>query len=105
MKLLTRKILAQTAPARWRNQYANSSNDWHREVTDELDALSTPISATKVDKIIGNKTWTAVPKCDECGSSEVGAVVELGEEVMYESNTACICCGCLKKALDLFPKP
>ena len=43
----------------------------------------------------------SVHKCDECNNEEPEAVVMLGEEPDWESNTAYICAKCLLKAMCL----
>ena len=61
------------------------------------------VSKGEVDALIGNKSWTRVENCSECGAEAV-AVVELGEEPDYDSMTAFVCESCLRKALDLITK-
>jgi len=97
MEKVTRKTRAKTVLKNWINQYPSSNFD----IREMLKALGDNPNPNDVDKIIGNKSWTAVPDCDECGKS-FSIVVTIGEEPDYESSTADICKNCLKKALKLF---
>jgi hypothetical protein len=99
MKLITRQILADEAPERFAKVYSKPYTKWN-EVIKQLLALPKPVDPDAVDRIIGNKSWTAVPKCHECGTEDHDAVVEVGEEPDYESNTACLCLACAQKAVD-----
>jgi predicted Fe-S protein YdhL (DUF1289 family) len=71
------------------------------EIADRLDALD-PETATVEDValVMGNRSWACQQPCDECGEYS-WSCVELGEEPDYESCTATICEGCLRKALAL----
>jgi hypothetical protein len=100
MKLITRQILADEAPARFAAVYSNYQYTRHDKTIAQLLALSKPIDADEVDRIIGNRTWTEVPKCHECGTEGHVAVVQVGEEPDYESHTACLCMTCAQKAVE-----
>lgn len=102
MFVMTRKTLAKTAMNRWRLQYAKAIREnqgmlygiWRR-----LEALGNDPSPESVDAAIGVKSWTKVPRCDEC-KREVNAVVEVGDLADYESSTARICIDCLRRAVS-----
>ena len=104
MKIITRKILADSAPQRFKEQYEkyrgvkHYSQLDHGEVIDQLAKLCEPINPDEVDRIIGNKSWTSVPSCDECNADDLHAVVEIGQEPDYESSTARICHACITSA-------
>jgi len=101
MKIQTRLTLAQEAPKKWARQYSYPSvrPDQHK-ITEQLAALDSPIDPDQVDAIIGNKSWTEVNRCSECGA-RVDVVVEIGEEPDYESLTAWVCLPCLRAAVAL----
>lgn len=69
----------------------------YRNVGEKLKEVGDKITPDMVDDIIGNKSWTRVPSCAECGKN-TSAVILLGEEIDYESEYAHICKKCLKKA-------
>lgn len=103
MKLITQRVLIQEVAARWYNQYypfsRHSPNKEEKYIQlRQLDGDTA--TADEVKKIIGNTSWTRVPKCDECGA-EPPAVVRIGEPPDYESSTATICLKCLVKAAKL----
>ncbi len=56
------------------------------------------VSAEEVNTLIGSD-WTS-KTCNECGV-KVKTVVQMGEDLDYESCTANICLDCLKKAVKL----
>lgn len=107
MKIITAFILAQDAPKRWRQQYGTGiwkNNSEKQEITRQLDALERlglPIQPETVEAIIGNRSWTRIYKCDECGTEEPPLVVQLGEGPDYESSTANVCLRCLEVAVTL----
>lgn len=103
MHLITRQMLADSAPSRFLSQYGNRTDANHQGVKFSvislaLDFLPTPIDPNEVDRIIGNTSWTSVPNCDECGAQELSAVIAIGQESDYDSNTAYICHTCLTSA-------
>lgn len=101
MELITRKTLAKSAPGRWRRQYFGSKDHDKVEITRQLDALEAfgfDIDPNAVDTIIGNKSWTEVPVCDEC-KRKAHAVVCIGDEPDYESATAHICINCARRSV------
>jgi hypothetical protein len=106
MKLITRKGLAAAASDRWLRQYFKSGT-WQYGADKEtiyrkLQALGETPAPEDVNKIIGNDSWTEIC-CDECGE-KVEEVVQLGEELDYESSTANICKFCLISAMEEFVK-
>lgn len=109
MKLITEREKIRGVAAEWRRQYGPgepySRDKDKQEIQRKLDALD-PEKATgdDVERIIGNRTWTAVGECDECKRLTT-ALVELGDEPDYESSTAQICQECLLKALRLITPP
>jgi len=110
MKIITRQLLADTVPARFKLQYEqyrgsiNYRSIDHGEIIDQLAQLVNPINPDEVDKIIGNKSWTSVPICDECGADGQIAVIQVGQEPDYESNTAHLCRVCLTAAALMLGK-
>lgn len=104
MKLITAEILAREAPKKWAQAYRDSGyGPDKKEITKKLNAL-TPEQLTPetVNAIIGNDSWTSVNSCDECGNEKPGAVVEVGQEPDYESNTAYLCAECVQRAAKIF---
>ena len=96
MELKTRHTLAAGAAERWIAQYHGDREG----IAAAIRALGESPDPDAVDAIIGNDSWTRVPECNEC-KKNVAAVVQVGDEPDYESSTAWICEGCLKKALAL----
>lgn len=96
MKLITRNTLAAEAASKWQSQYGGDRDGKSAAIR----LLGDKPDPDAVDAIIGNDSWTRVPCCDECGLSAV-SVVEIGEELDYESATAQICANCLRSALAL----
>ena len=111
MILITKLDIILGVAKRWRSQYNDAGLDTldyqrphqtKRDILNQLEALDlTSATQEEVNKIIGNDSWTAL-KCDECGE-DVDAVVRVGEEPNYESQTACVCRACLAKAAQLLP--
>ena len=93
---------ANDAEFRWARQYLGTTHVPSIKIADELKTLGRNPEPAEVNEIIGNDCWTT-SRCDECGST-VYDVVQLGQELDYESSTAWICRECLIKALELFPK-
>lgn len=111
MKLITRQIEADEAPASFEKQYGmdREAKSWKDgvekgEIIDALNALPKPVDADEVDRIIGNGSWTRVPTCDDCGQDGLAAVMQVGQEPDWESCTAHICHACLKAAVDAIEK-
>lgn len=104
MQLLTSKIEASTAAARWKNAYRDGFNEFEdtpkQTIWKKLKSLGPNPEPADVNAIIGNNSWASV-RCDEC-DKEVEAAVQLGETPNYESSTAIICLSCLKAARRLF---
>jgi hypothetical protein len=94
MELVTRRTLAAEAADRWVAQYKGNLGG----KASAIRALGESPDPDAVDAIIGNGSWTSVPECNEC-KADVAAVVRIGDEPDYESNTAWVCEDCLKKAL------
>lgn len=98
MKIITRQILASSAPERFRAQYSNRKDSRWTTIIPALDALPAPIDPDAVDRAIGNKSWTSVPACGECNASGLPAVAEIGQEPGYDSCTAYLCHACITAA-------
>lgn len=101
MKLITRFTNAQTVPARWMRTYGRerSGNQWE-EITKKIAVLEAPIDPDTIDVLIGNDTWTCLPQCNEC-CKHADPIIEIGEELDYDSSTAYLCLPCLKKVVEL----
>jgi hypothetical protein len=98
---INRQLLANSAPSLWERQYADHADDSdERLITDKLKALGDTPNPDDIDNIIGNTSWTSVPKCDCCGEL-ADTVVRVGEEPDYESSTAHLCQRCVEAALEI----
>ena len=102
MKLITERSLIRCVAARWDAQYPSGSRSAEQAaISNALRGLDVErASAEEVAAIIGNDSWTRIPRCDECGAKGV-PVVEIGQEPDYESRTAWICARCLRSALKM----
>lgn len=102
MKLITRQTQANEAANRWAAQYPDdlSTPDHQRLIGHRLLALSVTPDPDEIDRIIGNKTWTETPICDECDMRSA-VIVQVGEPPNCESATANLCTGCILKAMQL----
>lgn len=94
MKLITKRSLIKAAHKRFTSSYMSKS------YTDKMSKLD-PETCTEDDIVlaVGNRTWTNL-ECDNCGKA-VDAVVQVGQDVEYDSNVACVCLECLKKAVKI----
>jgi len=100
MKLITKADVLRTVPEKWNAQYDPRYKGTDKdEIYKKLLKLvgSGVYPERQIDNIIGNDSWTELT-CGEC-ERHVEAVVHLGEEPGYESNTFYLCAPCLKKAL------
>lgn len=109
-RLITRRAVIKSTPARWRKQYFHNGS-WGtvcgRGLTEsaeviykELMSLSLDtVKRSVVDKVIGNTSWTEIT-CAAC-RRDAEAAVEVGEAPDYESNTAVLCARCLDRAVTL----
>ena len=97
MQKITRQTQANAASIRWKKQYPNDKDG----IQKLLDALGPIKDHDKVDQIIGNRSWTEIPICSECGTRNGEFVVMVGEEPDYESYTAWLCPSCIRKLCDL----
>ena len=94
MKVITKQSRANEAYSRWMAQYPYDKDG----IGAKLAALGSTPDPDEVDSVIGNKSWTELYCCSECGDRS--EVVELGEPPDYESSTAWICVRCLKDAAE-----
>lgn len=97
---ITRQTLANGAQHRWASQYISTTEKAKIDILAQLKALGDFPDPDAVDKIIGNRSWTSVPRCD-CCMLKKDIVIRIGEEPDYESATAIVCEACLKEALAL----
>ena len=108
MKLLSEREQVRSLAQRWRKRYPDPGfrllgGRTAGEVAAKLAALD-PETATAEDVRAAGVNWVVAPqRCDEC-REESWDCVELGEEPDYESCTARICEGCLRKALGLIER-
>ena len=98
-KLITRETLAACAAAEWRRTYPGTFWPEKTAIGNKLEALGINPSPDAVDAAIGNDSWTNVPECGGCGDKSPPAVVQVGEELDYESSTANLCAACLADAV------
>lgn len=105
MKLITIRTQIRDVAERWRERYSSRAYQNHesfQEIQRALDAVDKEsAAASDIEAIIGNDTWVGPITCNECGN-KFDAVVEVGEAPDYESNTACLCLDCARKALSIF---
>jgi len=107
MRVVTRREIIRSVPARFEMQYGKNRSGklWkatvtHGEMIDALNALDTKTcTAEAVDEIIGNKTLT-LNECDACGENK-DVLLRLGEELDYDVRWWDICGDCLSKASDI----
>jgi hypothetical protein len=92
---------AAAAADAWQRKYGpnRSLDDWHSIVGAALKALGPQPTPEDVNALIGNQCWTEC-YCTECEKS-VDAVVQIGEEPDYESDTVWLCRGCLAEAVRI----
>lgn len=91
---------------KWQAQYGTNKESMRsdkREILEGLEDLLDVEFSTKedVERIIGNDAWIRPNECDECGNKSWEPMVEVGEELDYESKTATVCLECLLKAVEL----
>lgn len=106
MNLITRKGLATKVAKRWKNSYFKNG-EWRYGEDKEniylrLEALGSNPTPEDVNQAIGNNSWTNV-RCDEC-DRQAAEVVQIGEDLDYESCTANVCKECLVTAIKEFEK-
>lgn len=109
MKILSEREQVRAVSQEWKKSHRDPEcrmRDGRTvgEITDRLDAID-PETATAEDVFaaIGHRSWACQQTCDECGE-ESWSCVEIGQEPDYESCTATICEGCLRKALALIER-
>jgi hypothetical protein len=98
--LINRRTSAACAAARWSDQYREGDSPEKLAIGEKLQLLGPAPYPDAVDAIIGNDSWTRVPRCSACGS-EKEFVIRVGEAPNYESETACLCDSCLEEAYSL----
>lgn len=103
MKVITAEALALEAPRKWAYQYRDTRHgEDKKDIGRKLDALQPDqLTPATINAVIGNDSWTRVPKCDECENETPGVVIELGQEPDYESHTARLCVPCIQAAHKL----
>lgn len=109
MEVITKQQLINTVAERFKGQYfragwRDASFFRHRGtspklVHEQLVELGDDATGEQVAEIIGNSGWTR-NECDEC-QREREVVVQLGEELSYESSTAKVCLECLARATSM----
>ncbi len=101
MKVCTQETAVAEFPAAWQAQYGHLPDSFRFSDGRTLGGIREDLrSATAAEHIaaIVHLSWIEPPGCDECGGD--GPTVQLGDEPDHESNTAWICGGCLRTALD-----
>lgn len=103
MKLITERDSIKSAITSFIRQHGRVSygaDTRNINVGEELSKLDSDIvSAEEVNALI-DRDWVS-KTCHDCGA-KVKTVVQLGEDIDYESCTANVCIDCLKKAINLF---
>ena len=98
MEVITERVRIREVAARWRAQYPKSrENKWEKLKALDIETAT----ADEVEAIIGNRSWTRLEECSDCKATDLPLVVQVGNAPDYESNTAWLCIGCIKKALAL----
>lgn len=103
MRLITQRDLIRKVAKLWDLQYPPVNyyySDGSKAIISKaLNGLNLETaSAQAVNQIIGNDSWTDIPKCSECKTRPNDAVLQVGEEPDYESKTAYLCQECARKA-------
>ena len=108
MRWMTRQSQANSALQRYMVQYPHPAREIEGvrvgDRTERLKALGDQPDPDLVDAIMGNRSWTAVPHCGECGGRSLPAVLEIGEMPDYDSRTAYVCEACLTEGLSTVPR-
>lgn len=107
MKIITERTLIRGVAEAWRRQYPRNHKTWRTAVAPDTDTIYRMLAdldpetstAVEVERIIGNGSWTHVPKCDECQREGLPLLIEVGEDRGYESATARLCPDCLHRAV------
>jgi len=107
MEITTQRDLIRVVAKRWRDTY-EPFEQWDMRPTIFGPAQDKKAIALKLDKldpetatpedvaaVIGNESWTRLT-CDECGQ-DVAAILTVGQELDYGSQTASICRKCAEK--------
>ena len=117
MKLITRQSLANEAAELWARQYPPvdlqaeihdpqtipKRREWAQKMRGifyDLQALGPTPNPDAVDTIIGNKTWTQMPVCSECGSTRQ-RIMRFVENVDHDADVIYLCKSCLETAMML----
>jgi hypothetical protein len=92
---------AAAAADAWERQYAPycSVDHWQAKMGSALKALGPQPTPQDVNLLIGNQAWTECI-CTECGKF-VDAVVRIGNEPHYDSDTVWLCRECLARAVRI----
>jgi hypothetical protein len=100
-ELITSASLARTVAKRWRRQYPNA--DWGMDKLDigrKLAALKSP-TPKAITALVGNSSWTQVPRCDGC-NKRPRAVVRFGDDQDCDSTVVTLCKKCVALAAAAF---
>jgi len=108
MQWMTRRDQAATAAKRWAEQYPRGQVIFSGSDTDailqRLIALGDQPDPDDVDAVIGNRSWTELPRCIECRGRSMPAILEIGDPPGDDSNTAWLCEACLAEGLSTVPR-
>lgn len=105
MEVITIRDQIRSVAKRFRKSYERSLGElsWkcdgqtRGDIADELDAMDAETAGPEdVERIIGNASWIGLT-CHDCGG-DVEAVIQLGEPMDYESQTAHVCAVCIAEA-------
>lgn len=90
MRVITERGLIAGVAKAWKRQYLNEENSIYRQLL-HLDKQTA--TADDVAAIIGNRSWTTLDACGECGEVPHDALVQIGAEY--------VCLRCLRKAIEM----
>lgn len=108
MQWMTRQSQANSALERYAIQYPHPARVIQGvRVSDRMDrlkALGDQPNPDDVDAVMGNRSWTELPRCSECRGRSMPAVLEIGEPCEDDSDTVWLCEACLTEGLRTVPR-
>ena len=100
MQVITERDKIKQVVSSWSRAYSGGGYGKDKlEILERLKLLNlNTVTAKEIENIIGNSSWTDL-KCHECGKY-VKKVVQVGEDLDYESATVFLCVKCIKRLYD-----